>query len=139
MLDHRNDTVSARQYSGGPGLWTRESNAFGWRAVLGDAPGEVPAYVSPALATDLSGLPTTYIDAGSAEVFRDEDAAYASRHLGGRRAGRAAYLGRRRARLRRTVSRRARVAGGTAGADRLAQANARRGRLTSSQPQGQHH
>ena len=79
MLDHRNDTVSARQYSGEPGLWTRESNAFGWRAVLGDAPSEVPAYVSPALATDLSGLPTTYIDAGSAEVFRDEDAAYASR------------------------------------------------------------
>lgn len=78
MLDHRNDTVSARQYSGGPGLWTRESNAFGWRAVLGDDSTDVPTYVSPALATDLSGLPTTYIDAGSAEVFRDEDAAYAS-------------------------------------------------------------
>lgn len=30
------------------------------------------AYVSPALAEDLTGLPATYIDAGSAEVFRDE-------------------------------------------------------------------
>lgn len=79
MLDHRNATLSSRQYSGEPGLWTRESNAFGWRSVLGEAHGEVSAYVSPAVAGDLSGLPTTYIDAGSAEVFRDEDAEYASR------------------------------------------------------------
>ena len=28
---------------------------------------------------DLSGLPTTYIDTGSAEVFRDEDTDYATR------------------------------------------------------------
>lgn len=79
MLDHRNTTVSSRQYSGEPGLWTRESNAFGWRAVLGGDEAEVPAYVSPAIAADLSRLPTTYIDAGSAEVFRDEDVEYASR------------------------------------------------------------
>jgi len=39
----------------------------------------VPGYVSPALAGDLSGLPPTYIDTGSAEVFRDEDVAYATR------------------------------------------------------------
>ena len=80
MLDHRNDTVSSRQFSGDPGMWTREMNAFGWRSVLGDlAGGDVPAYVSPALAEDLAGLPTTYIDAGTAEVFRDEDVAYATR------------------------------------------------------------
>ena len=30
-------------------------------------------------ATDLASLPPTFIDTGSAEVFRDEDAAYASR------------------------------------------------------------
>ena len=29
-------------------------------------------------AGDLSGLPPAYIDAGSAEVFRDEDVAYAT-------------------------------------------------------------
>jgi acetyl esterase/lipase len=80
MLDHRNDTTSSRQFSGEPGVWTRESNAFGWRSVLG-SPTEEPIspYVSPALAPDLSALPATYIDAGSAEVFRDEDVAYASR------------------------------------------------------------
>ncbi|MGC9543498.1 alpha/beta hydrolase [Streptomyces sp. UG1] len=80
MLDHRNATLSSRQYSGVPGVWTGEMNEFGWRAVLGDLTGaQVPAYVSPALADDLSGLPTTYIDTGSAEVFRDEDTDYATR------------------------------------------------------------
>jgi acetyl esterase/lipase len=78
MLDHRNDSTSARQFSGGPGVWTRETNAFGWRSVLGELD-PVPPYVSPALATDLGGLPAAYIDAGSAEVFRDEDVAYATR------------------------------------------------------------
>ncbi|MET9894290.1 alpha/beta hydrolase [Streptomyces sp. NPDC006465] len=80
MLDHRNTSISSRQYSGVPGVWTGEMNAFGWRAVLGDLPhDEVPPYVSPALADDLSGLPTTYIDTGSAEVFRDEGTDYATR------------------------------------------------------------
>lgn len=80
MLDHRNTTISSRQYSGVPGVWTGEMNEFGWRAVLGDLTvDEVSAYVSPARAKDLSGLPTTYIDAGSAEVFRDEDTDYATR------------------------------------------------------------
>ncbi|MGC5006318.1 alpha/beta hydrolase [Streptomyces sp. DT203] len=80
MLDHRNTSTSSRQYSGGPGVWTREMNEFGWRAVLSDLTDhEVPEYVSPALADDLSGLPTTYIDTGSAEVFRDEDTDYATR------------------------------------------------------------
>jgi acetyl esterase/lipase len=54
MLDHRNTSTSSRQYSGEPGVWTREMNEFGWRAVLGDATdGEVSAYVSPALADHL--------------------------------------------------------------------------------------
>lgn len=80
MLDHRNVTTSSRQYSGGPGVWTREMNEFGWRSVLGGLrDDQVPGHVSPAVAEDLSGLPTTYIDAGSAEVFRDEDVAYATR------------------------------------------------------------
>ena len=80
MLDHRNDTTSSRQYAGGPGTWSREMNAYGWQAVLGDRTGaQVPGYVSPAIAADLSGLPATYVDAGSAEVFRDEAVAYAGR------------------------------------------------------------
>ena len=53
-------------------------NEFGWRSVLGDR-ADVSPYTSPALAEDLSGLPATYVDTGTAEVFRDEDVAYASR------------------------------------------------------------
>ena len=80
MLDHRNVTVSSEQYDGDDALWTRTMNEFGWRCLLGDTPDdEVSLYASPALAGDLSGLPPAYVDAGSAEVFRDEDVAYASR------------------------------------------------------------
>ncbi|MFF7127406.1 alpha/beta hydrolase [Streptomyces sp. NPDC016566] len=80
MLDHRNTSASSRQFSGGPGVWTREMNEFGWRCVLGDlTDDEVSPYISPALADDLSNLPTTYVDTGSAEVFRDEDTDYAGR------------------------------------------------------------
>ena len=79
MLDHRNTSTSSQQYAG-PGVWSREANAFAWGAVLAPLAGaEVPAFVSPALASDLSGLPPTYLDAGTAEVFRDEDVVYASR------------------------------------------------------------
>ncbi|UWE10669.1 alpha/beta hydrolase fold domain-containing protein [Actinacidiphila bryophytorum] len=79
MLDHRNATASSLQYADVPGVWTREMNAFGWHCLLGDlTPAEVPTYVSPALADDLAGLPPTYIDTGSAEVFRDEATAYAT-------------------------------------------------------------
>ncbi|XVV15611.1 alpha/beta hydrolase fold domain-containing protein [Actinoplanes sp. CA-131856] len=82
MLDHRNETPSSRQFAGGPGVWTREMNEFAWRCLLGDAPGgqgDDPGYASPAVAVDLGGLPPAYLDAGSAEVFRDEVVAYASR------------------------------------------------------------
>ena len=80
MLDHRNITSSSRQYSGEPGTWTRETNAFAWNAVLGDLPDDqIPVYISPARADDLSGLPPAYLDAGTAEVFRDETAGYATR------------------------------------------------------------
>jgi acetyl esterase/lipase len=78
MLDHRGTTVSSRQYAGEPGIWTREKNEFGWQAVLAGST-DPSCYISPALAEDLSGLPVTYIDAGTAEVFRDEDVEYASR------------------------------------------------------------
>jgi acetyl esterase/lipase len=80
MLDHRNQTASSHQYAGDPGVWTREKNEFGWRSVLGsDRPTEISKYVSAALERDFIGLPTTYVDAGTAEVFRDEDVDYASR------------------------------------------------------------
>jgi acetyl esterase/lipase len=80
MLDDRNETTSSYQFDGfGP--WNRASNDTGWDAYLGDRrrSAGVPGYAAPARATDLSGLPPTFIDVGSAEVFRDEDVAYASR------------------------------------------------------------
>jgi acetyl esterase/lipase len=80
MLDDRNDTPSAHQMAG-LGVWDRTSNETGWSALLGEARGtdDVSPYAAPARATDLSGLPPAFIDVGSAETFRDEDVAYASR------------------------------------------------------------
>lgn len=80
MLDERNDSTSARQFASGT-LWDRTSNDTGWDALLGGRRGSdaVSPYASPSRATDLSCLPPTFIDVGSAEVFRDEDVAYASR------------------------------------------------------------
>lgn len=79
MLDDRNETVSSYQIDGF-GSWDRGSNLTGWNALLGDRRGTdgVSVYAAPARATDLSGLPPTFIDVGSAEVFRDEDVAYAT-------------------------------------------------------------
>jgi acetyl esterase/lipase len=80
MLDDRNDTPSARQMTGA-GIWDSTANRTGWTALLGDARGgpDVSPYAAPARATDLSGLPPTFIDVGSAETFRDEGVTYASR------------------------------------------------------------
>jgi acetyl esterase/lipase len=79
MLDDRDATVSTRQFEG-VGVWDRASNDMGWTALLGSRRGTdaVSIYAAPARARDLSGLPPTFLDAGSAEVFRDEVVAYAS-------------------------------------------------------------
>lgn len=79
MIDDRDDSVSTTQIDG-VGVWDRVSNITGWDALLGDRRGTdaVSIYAAPARALDLSGLPPAFIDCGSAEVFRDEDVAYAS-------------------------------------------------------------
>lgn len=79
MLDDRDATVSTHQIDG-VGVWDRGSNLLGWNALLGERRGtdDVSIYAAPARATDLSNLPPAFIDCGSAEVFRDEDVAYAS-------------------------------------------------------------
>lgn len=79
MLDDRDSTVSTVQFDGA-GTWSRGSNATGWTALLGERRGSenVSIYAAPARAADVAGLPPTYIDCGSAEVFRDEDVAYAT-------------------------------------------------------------
>ena len=77
MLDDRMTTASAQQI-GDDVAWTPASNEFGWRALLGDRD-EVTIYDAPGRATDLSGLPPTFVDVGSADLFRDEDIDFASR------------------------------------------------------------
>lgn len=78
MLDDRNDTVSTRQFP--TGLWNATENELGWRSLLGPLYGtaDVPAYASPARTTRFDGLPPAFIEAGSAEVFRDECVTYAA-------------------------------------------------------------
>jgi acetyl esterase/lipase len=79
MLDDRQITPSSRQ--DGLAVWTREANAFGWRAYLGDLYGTdaVPPTAAPARATDLSGLPPAFVSVGTADGFHDEAVDYAHR------------------------------------------------------------
>jgi acetyl esterase/lipase len=79
MLDDRGLTVSS-QLAGLP-VWTRESNAFGWRSYLGDRFGtdDVPADAAPARCDELSGLPQTFIGVGTADCLRDESIGFAAR------------------------------------------------------------
>ncbi|MGW2650082.1 alpha/beta hydrolase [Streptomyces sp. NPDC001393] len=80
MLDDRCETHSSRMLDG-EGIWDRNDNLYGWTALLGERRGgpDVSPYAAPARAEDLSGLPRTYIDTGSAETFRDEILTYARR------------------------------------------------------------
>jgi acetyl esterase/lipase len=79
MLDDRMSTPSS-MLDGLP-LWSRESNAFGWRAYLGDRCGtdQVPPEAAPARAVELAGLPTTFISVGTADCLRDEAIDFAAR------------------------------------------------------------
>lgn len=81
MVDNTNSTPASLQYDG-IGTWTRDANLLAWKCVLGAElaySDEAPAYAAPSRAADLSGLPPAFIEVGSAEMFRDEDAEYALR------------------------------------------------------------
>jgi acetyl esterase/lipase len=80
MLDDRNDTPSVAQLAD-VALWDGTTNVTAWDALLGDARGgpDVSPYAAPARADDLAGLPATFIDVGSVEIFRDEAVSYATR------------------------------------------------------------
>jgi acetyl esterase/lipase len=59
------------------GTWDRAHNAEAWRWYLG---GQTPdGYAAPALATDLAGLPPTFIDVGTEDIFLDESIDFAQR------------------------------------------------------------
>lgn len=83
MIDDR--TATTRPWTGPrPHVWTDRSNAFAWRSYLGREPGgdDVPPLAAPARATDLSGLPPTWIGTGDIDLFAAENLAYASRLIG---------------------------------------------------------
>jgi acetyl esterase/lipase len=80
MLDDRDATASTIRHDG-IGVWDRISNRTAWDAILGDRRGSalVDPACAPARASELSGLPPTFIDVGGEEVFRDEAVDYARR------------------------------------------------------------
>lgn len=81
MLDDRQITPSSRRDD--LMVWTRESNAFGWRAYLGVLAGgdDVPHTAAPGRAqvADLAGLPPAFVSVGAVDGFVDEDVDYALR------------------------------------------------------------
>ncbi|WP_010183419.1 alpha/beta hydrolase [Sphingomonas sp. PAMC 26605] len=81
MLDDRTCTRDDPNPATGQFIWTPHNNRFGWRALLGRDPGadDVSPYAAAARATDLAGLPPTYIATGALDLFVDEDLDYARR------------------------------------------------------------
>jgi len=79
MIDDRQETRSS-QWDDVP-VWNPASNTFGWQSYLGELYGtpDVPAYAAVSRATDLRGLPPTYIMVGTLDAFLDENIAFAQR------------------------------------------------------------
>jgi acetyl esterase/lipase len=82
MLDDRCDTPSGREVED-VGIFDGWASREGFQALLGDRweSGDVDAYAAPSRATDLAGLPPTWIDVGELDALRDESIDYAKRLL----------------------------------------------------------
>jgi acetyl esterase/lipase len=80
MLDDRSETPSSFEPAAEVVL-TRLDNQFAWAAVLGERCGtdDVHPYSAPGRATDLSGLPDTFIAVAQFDVLRDEGIDFAHR------------------------------------------------------------
>ena len=80
MIDDRN-VAATSDILADTLVWTRAANLFGWQSYLGDLYGsnDIPIYAAPARATDLSGLPPTYLPVGDLDLFLDENIAYAQK------------------------------------------------------------
>lgn len=78
MIDDRETTVSS---TWGDPVWSPAANRYGWTAYLGAEKGgpSVPQYAAAARATDLAGLPPTFIGVGALDGFSDEDIDFAVR------------------------------------------------------------
>lgn len=62
-------------------MWNSVANETGWRALLGDAyqTEKVSPYAAPARVESVEGLPPTYMDVGTLDLFCDECAAFVAR------------------------------------------------------------
>lgn len=80
MIDDRMTTTSS---GWAVPVWPPTSNDFGWSSYLSGRRGadDVEIYAAPARATDLAGLPPTFISVGALDGFLDEDIDYAHRLL----------------------------------------------------------
>jgi acetyl esterase/lipase len=77
MLEDREIDESSPSASD-PKVWNATANRRGWECYLAAVADDVPIYAAPARATDLSGLPPTYICVGELDLFLKENMAYAS-------------------------------------------------------------
>ncbi|WP_437419260.1 alpha/beta hydrolase [Stutzerimonas chloritidismutans] len=86
MLDCRTGTPAAPRDNPTTGgfAWTAEANRFCWRCLQGQQALDeyTLGYLSPALATNLAGLPPTFIAVGALDLFFEENLDYARRLSG---------------------------------------------------------
>jgi acetyl esterase/lipase len=84
MLDDRVETMSSQQNMESS-MWSGKVDIIAWDWYLGPkaerATLEGLIYAAPSRATDLSGLPETFIEVETGDTFRDENIAYASKLL----------------------------------------------------------
>ncbi|KAJ5701493.1 esterase/lipase [Penicillium malachiteum] len=77
-LDDNTTTVSMMQY-GHMGPWSRSNAIDACNYAFGVNREHANMYTVPAHAEDLSDLPSTWLDVGEADVFRDENVEFASK------------------------------------------------------------
>lgn len=79
-LDHRLETSSMKSFVDTP-MWNRPNAEWSWRYYLGPNTATVSPYASPAIATDLRGLPPAYVTTMEFDPLRDEGIMYAIRMM----------------------------------------------------------
>jgi len=81
MIDDRSAVRENMHPHVGEFVWTQANNHFGWRSLLNAEPGTdgVSPYAAASRATDVSGLPPTYISVGGLDLFLEENMAYTDR------------------------------------------------------------
>jgi len=78
MID---DTTGSQPVRDVP-TWDGTTNQTAWRAFLPDPHMRTAMYAAPTRAASLVGLPPTYLEVGTADLFQGEVAAFANRLLG---------------------------------------------------------